>query len=97
MSETRKLVLVADVIGYSRFAGADENRTLSRLTGLRSGLIDPAIAAHHRRIGKRTGDGSTIEFRSVVDAVRCAIERQNRRVRVQFRLPLSRVPAAKGS
>ena len=79
MSETRKLaaILVADVVGYSRLAGADEDRTLARLRGLRSDLIDPAIAAHRGRIVKRTGDGSIIEFRSVVDAVRCAIEIQN--------------------
>jgi adenylate cyclase len=78
MSETRKLaaILVADVVGYTRLAGADEDRTLARLRGLRSDLIDPAIAAHHGRIVKRTGDGSLIEFRSVVDAVRCAIEIQ---------------------
>ena len=79
MSETRKIaaILVADVVGYSRLAGADEDRTLSRLRGLRSDLIDPAIDAHHGRIVKRTGDGSLIEFRCVVDAVRCAIEVQN--------------------
>src|SRR3974390_2793446 len=79
MSETRKLaaILVADVVGYSRLAGADEDRTLVGLRGLRSDLIDPAIAAHHGRIVKRIGDGSIIEFRSVVDAVRCAIEVQN--------------------
>ena len=79
MAGTRKIaaILVADVVGYSRLAGADEDRTLSRLRGLRSDLIDPAIAAHHGRIVKRTGDGSLIEFRSVVDAVRCAIEVQN--------------------
>jgi hypothetical protein len=71
MSEIRKLaaILVADVVGYSRLAGADEDRTLARLRGLRSDLIDPAIAAHHGRIVKRTGDGSIIEFRSVVDWV----------------------------
>ena len=58
MSETRKIaaILVADVVGYSRLAGADEDRTLSRLRGLRSDLIDPAIAAHHGRIVKRTGE-----------------------------------------
>jgi adenylate cyclase len=63
MGETRKLaaILVADVVGYSRLAGADEDRTLARLRGLRS---DPAIAAHRGRIVKRTGDGSIIEFRS---------------------------------
>ena len=79
MSETRKIaaIVVADVVGYSKLAGADEDRTLSRLRGLRSDLIDPAIAAHHGRIVKRTGDGSLIEFRSVVDAVRCAIEVQD--------------------
>jgi adenylate cyclase len=79
MSETRKIaaILVADVVGDSRLAGADEDRTLSRLRGLRSDLIDPAIAAHRGRIVKRTGDGILIEFRSVVDAVRCAIEVQN--------------------
>ena len=76
---TRKIaaILVADVVGYSRLAGADEDRTLARLRGLRSDLIDPAIDAHHGRIVKRTGDGVVIEFRSVVDAVRCAIEVQN--------------------
>ena len=65
MSETRKIaaILVADVVGYSRLAGTDEERTLARLRGLRSDLIDPAIAAHHGRIIKRTGDGSIIEFR----------------------------------
>ena len=79
MGETRKIaaILVADIVGYSRLAGTDEDRTLSRLRGLRSDLIDPAIDAHHGRIVKRTGDGILIEFRSVVDAVRCAIEVQN--------------------
>ena len=78
MSESRKIaaILVADVVGYSRLAGADEDRTLSRLRGLRSDLIDPAIAAHHGRIVKRTGDGFIAEFRSVVVAVRCAVEVQ---------------------
>ncbi|HWY84859.1 MAG TPA: adenylate/guanylate cyclase domain-containing protein, partial [Roseiarcus sp.] len=65
------------MVGYSRLTGTDEDRTLSRLRGLRSDLIDPAIGVHHGRIVKRTGDGSLIEFRSVVDAVGCAIEVQN--------------------
>jgi TolB-like protein/class 3 adenylate cyclase/Tfp pilus assembly protein PilF len=79
MAETRKLaaILVSDVVGYSRLAGTDEDRILARLRTLRSDLIDPTIAVHHGRIVKRTGDGSIVEFRSVVDAVRCAIEVQN--------------------
>jgi adenylate cyclase len=78
MTETRKLaaILVADIVGFSRLAGADEDRTLARVRGLRSDLIDPTIAAHRGRVFKRTGDGSIAEFRSVVDAVRCAIEIQ---------------------
>jgi adenylate cyclase len=56
---------------------ADEERVLARLRALRSDLIDPTIAVHRGRIVKRTGDGSIIEFRSVVDAVRCAIEVQS--------------------
>ncbi len=92
MAETRKIaaILVADVVGYSRLAGADEDRTLARLRGLRSDLIDPAIAVHHGRIVKRTGDGSIIEFRSVVDAVRCAIEVQNGMVERNAGLPPER-------
>jgi class 3 adenylate cyclase len=68
MTETRKLaaILVSDVVGYSRLAGADEDRILARLRTLRSDLIDPTIAVHHGRVVKRTGDGSIIEFRSVV-------------------------------
>ena len=92
MSETRKIaaILVADVVGYSRLAGADEEGTLARLRALRSDLIDPAIATHHGRIVKRTGDGSLIEFRSVVDAVRCAIEVQNGMVERNAGLPPER-------
>ena len=92
MAETRKLaaILAADVAGYSKLAGADEDRTLARLHGLRSDLIDPAIAAHHGRVVKRTGDGAIIEFRSVVDAVRCAIEVQNGMVERNAGLPPER-------
>ena len=98
MSETRKIaaILVSDVVGYSRLAGADEDRTLARLRALRSDLIDPTISVHHGRIVKRTGDGSVIEFRSVVDAVRCAMEVQHTMVernagvtldkRIEFRI-----------
>ena len=75
MSETRKLaaILVSDVVGYSLLAGADEDRIPARLRALRSDLIDPSIAVHHGRVVKRTGDGAIVEFRSVVDAVNCAI------------------------
>ena len=78
MSETRKLaaILAADVVGFSRMAGADEDRTLARLRALRSDLTDPTVAVHNGRVVKRTGDGLIVEFRSVVDAVRCAIEIQ---------------------
>jgi adenylate cyclase len=78
MAENRKLaaILAADVVGFSRLAGADEERTLARLRALRSDLFDPTIAVHHDRVVKRTGDGALVEFRSVVDAVRCAIEVQ---------------------
>jgi adenylate cyclase len=74
MTEKRKLaaILAADVVGYSRLAGADEERTLARLRALRSDLIDPTIAVHHGRVVKRTGAGTIIEFRSVVDAVRAS-------------------------
>ena len=79
MAETRKLaaILVSDVVGYSKLAGSDEDRILARLRALRSDLIDPIIAVHNGRVVKRTGDGAIVEFRSVVDAVRCAIEVQN--------------------
>ena len=79
MNESRKLaaILAADVVGFSRLTGADEDRTLARLRALRSDLIDPTIAVHKGRVVKRTGDGALVEFRSVVDAVRCAIEFQN--------------------
>jgi adenylate cyclase len=92
MSETRKIaaILVADVVGYSRLAGADEDRTLARLRALRSDLIDPTIAVHHGRVVKRTGDGILIEFRSVVDAVRCAIEVQNGMIERNAGLPPER-------
>jgi adenylate cyclase len=92
MAETRKLVaiLAADVAGYSKLAAADEERTLARLRALRSDLIDPTIALHHGRVVKRTGDGVLIEFRSVVDAVRCAIEMQNGMVERNAGLPPER-------
>jgi adenylate cyclase len=92
LGETRKIaaILVADVVGYSRLAGADEDRTLARLRALRSDLIDPTIALHHGRTVKLTGDGALVEFRSVVDAVRCAMEVQNGMVERNARLPPER-------
>ena len=75
MGETRKIaaILAADVVGFSRMASADEDRTLARLRTLRSELIDPTVASQNGRVFKRTGDGALIEFRSVVEAVGCAI------------------------
>jgi len=92
MAGTRKIaaILVSDVVGYSRLASVDEDRTLSRLRGLRTDLIDPAIDAYRGRIVKRTGDGSLIEFRSVVDAVRCAIEVQSAMVERNSGVPPNR-------
>jgi TolB-like protein/class 3 adenylate cyclase len=92
VSETRKLaaILVSDVVGYSRLAGADEDRILARLRALRSDLIDPTIAVHHGRVVKRTGDGAIVEFRSVVDAVNCAIELQNAMVERNAGVPEDR-------
>src|SRR3974390_3431118 len=88
----RKLVaiLVSDVVGYSRLAGANEDLTLARLRTLRSDLIDPLIAVYRGRVVKRTGDGALIEFRSVVDAVRCAIEVQNGMVERNAGVPADR-------
>jgi TolB-like protein/class 3 adenylate cyclase len=75
MAATRRLtaILAADVAGYSRLMGADEEGTLERLKALRDELLDPKIAEHHGRIVKTTGDGLLVEFASVVDAVRCAV------------------------
>ncbi|MGH6799324.1 MAG: adenylate/guanylate cyclase domain-containing protein, partial [Roseiarcus sp.] len=92
MSETRKIaaILVSDVVGYSRLAGAEEDRTLARLRALRSDLIDPVMSVHHGRVVKRTGDGSINEFRSVVDAVRLAIEVQSAMVERNAGVPPER-------
>src|SRR5215472_11142924 len=95
---TRKLaaILVSDVVAYSRLASADEEGTLARLRSLWDELINPTISGHHGRLVKRTGDGLLVEFRSVVDAVRCAIAVQNgmtgrnaglpRERRIEFRI-----------
>jgi adenylate cyclase len=92
LSESRKLaaIFAADVVGFSRLAGADEDRILARLRALRSDLIDPTIEVHRGRVVKRTGDGVLAEFRSVVDAVRCAIEVQNSMVERNAGVPEDR-------
>src|SRR6202162_3201275 len=92
MTQTRKLVaiLAADVVGYSRLAGADEDRTLTRLRALRGDLVDRAIEANRDRGVKQTGDGILVEFRSVVDAVRCATEVQNGMIERNSGLPPER-------
>jgi TolB-like protein/class 3 adenylate cyclase len=89
-------VLAADVAGYSRLMGANEEGTLARLKAVRKALVDPTIAAHRGRIVKTTGDGMLVEFSSAVDAVRGAVEVQSgmadqnasvpRDVRIEFRI-----------
>lgn len=69
-------VLAADVAGYSRLMGADEEGTLARLKTARKAIVDPAMASYRGRIVKTTGDGMLVEFASAVDAVRCAVEIQ---------------------
>jgi adenylate cyclase len=92
MTEKRKLaaILAADVVGFSRLTGSDEEGTLARLRTLWSDLIAPTLSVHNGRVVKRTGDGSIIEFRSVVDAVRCAIEVQNGMVERNAGVPSER-------
>ena len=74
-------ILAADVAGYSRLMGADEEGTLARLKAHRRELVDPKIAEHHGRIVKTTGDGMLVEFSSVVEAVRCAVDIQRAMVK----------------
>jgi adenylate cyclase len=78
------------VVGYSRLAGADEDRTLARLRAIRSDLIDSIIAVHLGRVVKRTGDGAIVEFHSVVDAVRLAIEVQHGMIERNANVPAER-------
>ena len=92
MSETRKIaaILAADVVGFSRLTSLDEDRTLARLRTLRSELIDPTVAGQNGRVFKRTGDGALVEFRSVVEAVRCAIAIQTAMVERNVGVPADR-------
>jgi class 3 adenylate cyclase/ABC-type uncharacterized transport system substrate-binding protein len=88
MAATRRLaaILAADVVGYSRLMGADEEGTLARLKALHAEIIDPAIAAHGGRVFKTTGDGLLAEFASVVEAVRCAVSIQQAPLEPAFKL-----------
>lgn len=80
-------ILIADIVGYSRLMGSDEEGTLQRFRALRSGLIDPAIQRHDGRVVKSTGDGVLAEFASAVEAVRCAIDLQQAMIARNVELP----------
>ena len=92
MGETRKIaaIFAADVVGYSRLVAAAEERTLARLRALRSDLLDPVIAVHRGRVVKRIGDGVLVDFGSVVDALRCAVEVQTEMMERNTGLPQER-------
>jgi TolB-like protein/class 3 adenylate cyclase/Flp pilus assembly protein TadD len=92
MASTRRLaaILAADVAGYSRLMGADEEGTHERLKAHRRELIDPKIGEHSGRIVKTTGDGMLVEFPSVVDAVRCAAELQRAMIHREAGIPADR-------
>jgi len=81
-------ILAADVAGYSRLMGADEEGTLARLMSYRRALLEPNIAAHNGRIVKTTGDGLLVEFPSAVEAVRCAVEMQRGMVDCNAGVPI---------
>ena len=83
-------ILAADVAGYSRLMGADEEGTLAQLKAHRGELLDPTIAEHRGRIVKTTGDGVLVEFASVVDAVRCALDIQHGMTERNATVPLDR-------
>src|SRR5689334_3805143 len=89
MASVRRLtaILAADVAGYSRLMGADEEGTHERLKAHLGELVDPKIAEHRGRVVKNTGDGFLAEFSSVVDAVRCAVEMQRGMVKREQGVP----------
>src|SRR5438105_9809041 len=99
MSPIRRLaaILAADVAGYSRLIGADEQGTLNRLRSIRTEIVDPKINEHHGRLVKTTGDGLLVEFGSVIDALRCAVEVQQNMAernigpadRIEFRIGIN--------
>ena len=80
-------ILAADMVGYSRLVSVDEEGTIARLRALRADLIDPSIAKHGGRLVKTTGDGLLVEFPSVVDAVRNAVEVQRKMAEYNVGLP----------
>jgi TolB-like protein/class 3 adenylate cyclase len=80
-------IVAADVVGYSRLMGDDEEGTLAALKAIRRELIDPRIAEHRGRIVKTTGDGLLVEFASVVDALRCAVDVQREMAERNARVP----------
>src|ERR1700751_952743 len=92
MASVRRLtaILAADVAGYSRLMGVDEEGTHERLRGHLRDLIEPKIAEHRGRVGKKTGDGFLAEFQSVFDAVRCAVEVQRGMVEREPEVPEER-------
>ena len=92
MSQTRRraAIVAADVAGYSRLVGADEEGTLAALTALRRELAHPKIEEHHGRIVRTTGDGLLVEFASVVDAMRCAVEVQRDMAQRNDPVPIDR-------
>ena len=92
MASTRRLaaILAADVVGYSRLMGVDEEGTLAALKAIRRELGDPKVKEHRGRIVKTTGDGLLIEFGSVVDAVRCAVEVQQEMLKRNGQVPEAR-------
>ena len=82
-------VLIADVAGYSRLIGLDEERTLSRLGSIRTNIVDPTIAASQGRLVRLSGDGLLVEFASVIDAIRCANEVQRMMASYNDGLPVA--------
>src|SRR5437660_12209711 len=93
MNPTRRLaaILAADVAGYSRLIGTDEQGTLNRLRSIRSEVVDPKINEHHGRLVKTTGDGLLVEFGSVIDALRCATEIQREMPARDAQVPVDRI------
>jgi class 3 adenylate cyclase len=97
ISKTRTAIFAADVVGLGRQTDVDEDRTLARLRALRSDLIDPTIAVHKARVVKGAVDGALVEFRSVVDAVRCAIEVHDAIVERNVGVPADRTRVLAGA